>query len=149
MVAVRLLTVDSATLGRMGMAHALSTSPDIQLVGSAGTAAEARRIVAEVSPDVVTVDAELPDADGLAFGGTLRRTYPSLGVVLLAWADDDLLFRALETGVSAFVPRAAPVDSMHAGVRHATVAGGLFTAPALSAARARRTARGLRRRARA
>src|SRR5439155_9468460 len=127
--------------GRMGMAHALSASPDIQLVGTAGTAAEARRMVAEISPDVVTVDAELPDVDGLAFGGTLRRTYPSLGVVLLAWADDDLLFRALEAGVSAFVPRSAPVDSMLAAIRHAAVAAGSFTAPDLAAALARRRTR--------
>jgi DNA-binding NarL/FixJ family response regulator len=137
-VQIRVLTIDSHTLVRLGVAHAVAPYGDIELVGEASTAAQARELVAELRPTVITVDAMLPDADGLALAIELREAFPGLGVVVLAAASDTLLFRSLEAGMSAFVPRSAAADEVVAGIRHAAVSGSSFSANGLAEAVARR-----------
>ena len=109
---IRLVAVDRHTLARLGLAYAIAGADDIELVGEAGDAAQARRLVAELTPTVVTVDAELSDCGGIEFGQELIRTYPGMGVVLLAAADNGLLLRALPgTTVSRAIVRSVSVSS--------------------------------------
>lgn len=137
----RLVVVDDTTLVRVGFAAAVTAYPDITLVGTAVSAEEAREAVNRLEPDVMVVDAWLPDGDGLSLGTELRSARPSMGVVLLAPPDDELLFRALQAGVSAVVPRHGSVEVLVASVRHAAVSPASFTAPDLAGAIARRRAR--------
>ena len=104
-----------------------------------GSAADAQRVLEAARPDVVTVEVNLPDGDGLRLARELRDRYAGLGIVVLAsQGQDDVLFRALETGVSAFVGQTAPVEEMLAAIRHAAVAASSFTASGLAVALARR-----------
>jgi DNA-binding NarL/FixJ family response regulator len=139
---VRLVTVDGSTLTRLGLAHAIGAYPDIELVAEVGSVAEARRVIPASGANVVTVEPSLPDGDGLALAAELRGLLPGLGTVLLASADDALLFRALETGMSAFVPRTAPASEVVSAIRHAAVAAATFSAPGLAEALARRRPHG-------
>jgi len=90
----------------------------------------------------VTIDVALPDRDGLLLAGELRDRYADLGIVMLASRhEDDVLFRALETGVSAFVSKTAPLEEVLSAIRHAAVAASSFTASGLAMAVARRRTR--------
>ncbi|MDX6292132.1 MAG: hypothetical protein QOH50_1207, partial [Kribbellaceae bacterium] len=81
----------------------------------------------------------LPDADGMRLARDLRDRYADLGIVLLTSnCEDDILFRALETGVSAFVSKSAPNAEVLAAIRHARVAATSFTATGLASAVVRR-----------
>lgn len=101
--------------------------------------ADARRVVEETQPNVVTVDVALPDGDGLALARELRDRYADLGIVVLtSHGEDDILFRALETGASAFVAKNAPITEVLSAIRHAAVAASSFTATGLALALARR-----------
>lgn len=131
---IRLVAVDRHTLARLGLAYAIAGADDIELVGEAGDATQARRLVAELAPTVVTVDAELPDSGGIEFGQELIRTYPGMGVVLLAAADNGLLLRALRAGLSAFVTRSANTSELLSAIRHAAVSATTFAASGLIAA---------------
>jgi DNA-binding NarL/FixJ family response regulator len=103
--------------------------------------ADARRVLQAAQPDVVTVDVTLPDGDGLQLARQLRDLRNDLGIVLLTSnAEDDVMFRALETGVSAFVPKTAPLEELLTAIRHAAVAAASFTATGLAAALGRRRA---------
>src|SRR6202007_807858 len=83
----------------------------------------------------------LPDGDGLRLARELRDGRPDLGIVILTGRDeDDVRFRALETGASAFVAKSAPVEEVLAAIRHAAVAASSFTAAGLAVALARRRA---------
>lgn len=114
-------------------------TPDIQLVAECGSAADAQRVLEAARPDVVTVEVNLPDGDGLRLARELRDRYADIGIVILAsQGQDDVLFRALETGVSAFVGKTAPVEELLAAIRHAAVAASSFTASGLAVALARR-----------
>ncbi|MEU7530423.1 response regulator transcription factor [Saccharothrix sp. NPDC042600] len=136
---IRVVVVDGHTLFRYGLTTLTATAPDIKIVAEAGTAATAPAIVASYSPDVVTIDVALPDGDGLRLARELRDRHDDLGIVMLtSLGEDDVLFRALETGTSAFVAKTAPADEVLAAIRHASVAAGSFTAAGLAGALARK-----------
>jgi DNA-binding NarL/FixJ family response regulator len=136
---IRLAIVDGHTLTRYGLRELADKQPDIEIVAECGSAAEAPRVVSMTDPDVVTVDVGLPDGDGLQLAREFRDRHADLGIVILTSQDkDDVLFRALETGMSAFVAKTAPVEEVLAAIRHAAVAASSFTASGLAVALARR-----------
>lgn len=138
-MAIRVVVVDGHTLTRFGLTTLAAAYSDLEVVAEAKTAAEAPDIIAATSPNVVTVAVGLPDADGLKLARDLRDRYPTLGIVVLtAQGEDDVLFRALETGASAFVGKTAPVEEIICAIRHAAVAASSFTAAGLALAMARR-----------
>jgi DNA-binding NarL/FixJ family response regulator len=136
---IQLAIVDGHTLIRYGLRELVAHHSDIEIVAECQSAAEASRMIAATLPDVVTVDVALPDGDGLRLARDLRDRYSDLGVVMLtSKQEDDVLFRALETGVSAFVAKTAPLEEVLAAIRHAAVAAASFTASGLAMAVARR-----------
>ena len=138
---IRLAIVDGHTLTRYGLRELIAQQQDIEVVAESGSAADARAEVARAQPDVVTVDVALPDGNGLRLAREFRDRDAGLGIVLLtSHEEDDVLFRALETGVSAFVAKSAPVEEVLAAIRHAAVAASSFTAAGLAVALARRRA---------
>jgi DNA-binding NarL/FixJ family response regulator len=138
-MSIRLVVVDGHTLIRYALRRLVEEQQDIELAGESPTAGGAAALVTELEPDVVTVDVALPDGNGLALARELRDRFGSLGIVVLtSQGEDDVLFRALETGVSAFVPKTAPVEEILGAIRHAAVAASSFTAAGLADALARR-----------
>jgi DNA-binding NarL/FixJ family response regulator len=138
-MAIEVVVVDGHTLTRLGLTTLAAAHSDIEVVAEASTGAQAVDMIASLAPDVVTVAVGLPDGDGLRLARELRDRYPSLGIVVLtAQGEDDVLFRALETGASAFVGKSAPVEEIICAIRHAAVAASSFTATGLATAMARR-----------
>ena len=136
---IRLAIVDGHTLTRYGLRELVAQHPDIEIVAECGSAADAPRVLGAVRPDVVTVDVSLPDGDGLRLAREFRDRHADLGIVILtSQGEDDVLFRALETGVSAFVAKTAPMEEVLAAIRHAAVAASSFTASGLAGPLARR-----------
>jgi DNA-binding NarL/FixJ family response regulator len=139
MGSIKVVIVDGHTLTRYGLVGLVGVEQDIEVVGECGLAADAPAVVASTEPDVVVLDVALPDADGMRLARDLRDRYAALGIVLLtSTCEDDILFRALETGVSAFVSKAAPNAEVLAAIRHAHVAATSFTATGLASAVIRR-----------
>ena len=137
---IRVVVIDGHTLTRYGLVRLVGADADITIVGECGLAADAPALIASSRPDVVVLDVALPDADGLQLARELRDRHGEMGIVVLtAQAEDDILFRALETGVSAFVGKTAPNTEVLCAIRHAAVAAASFTATGLGAALARRT----------
>jgi DNA-binding NarL/FixJ family response regulator len=138
-VPIHLAIVDGQTLIRYGLRGLVAQHSDIEIVAECQSVAEAPKMIAAARPDVVTVDVALPDGDGLRLASEFRDRYADLGIVMLtSQQDDDVLFRALETGVSAFVAKTAPLEEVLCAIRHAAVAPSSFTASGLATAVARR-----------
>ncbi|MGW7684529.1 response regulator [Kribbella sp. NPDC054772] len=136
---ITVVVIDGHTLTRYGLARLVGAGAGIAIVDESGLASEALALVASTQPDVVVLDVALPDADGLQLARQLRDRHAELGIVVLtAEAGDDVLFRALETGVSAFVEKTAPNAEVLAAIRHAAVAAASFSATGLGRALARR-----------
>lgn len=138
---IRTVVVDAHPLTRYGLSVLAERHPDIEIVAESGSAVDAQQVIADADPDVVVIDIGLPDGDGLQLARALRDRDAALGIVVLTSSgQDDVLFRALDTGVSAFVVKSAPVDEVLGAIRHAAVAATSFTATGLVEALARRRA---------
>jgi DNA-binding NarL/FixJ family response regulator len=127
------LLVDDHELIRQGLRQNFERDPGFEVVGEAGSAAEAEQLVDALSPDVVIMDIRLPDASGLDATRALRARHPLLGIVVLTmYAGDDQVIGALDAGASAFIPKSAPAQEVMAAARHAAVAPGTFSAADLA-----------------
>ncbi|GAA4678390.1 response regulator transcription factor [Phytohabitans rumicis] len=136
-MAITVIAVAEGTLVRAGMASVLGGQSDLQLGGVAADIGEARLLIERLRPAVVLLDIHV-GGDAVGYGAWLRQNHPHPGVVLVGADDDHLLFRALDAGLSAYVPQTAPVNVLLAAVRYAAAAPSSFTAPQIAAAMARR-----------
>lgn len=102
---IRVLVVDDQALVRGGFRTILDSEPGIEVVGEAADGAAAIEAVAELDPDVVCMDVQMPGVDGLA---ATRRIVSAHGarpavLVLTTFNREDYLFQALEAGASGFL----------------------------------------------
>ena len=101
------LVVDDHPIARDGLRSLLSAEPDLAVCGEADTAADGRRLAAELRPDLVILDLDLPDGDALALVGELRSRPAPPRVLAMAGngQPEDAAERALRLGASAFVSK--------------------------------------------
>lgn len=101
---VTVLLVDDHEVVRLGLITLLEDVPWVEVAGEAGSAAEA---VAEVSahhPDAVVMDIRMPGESGIDACREIRRRWPETKVIILtSYADDELIFEALQAGASGYV----------------------------------------------
>jgi DNA-binding NarL/FixJ family response regulator len=132
--------VDDHELIRQGLRRAFERQADFDVVGEGATVARALALVDEHRPDVLVIDVQLPDGSGMDAVKKLRRSFPTLGIVVVTmYGEDDVLFAALDSGASAFVPKDRPAEDVLAAARHAAAAPLSFSANDLSGAMRRRS----------
>jgi DNA-binding NarL/FixJ family response regulator len=137
---IRVLIVDGHPVTRWGLGLIAADQADMESVGECGSAAEAFTLAETLRPDVVTLGISLSDGDGLDLARELRDRYRDLGIVILtSQGEDDVLFRALDTGASAFVSKSAAAPEILGAIRHSAVAASSFTAAGLAQALRRRS----------
>ena len=136
---LRVLLVDDHELIRHGLATVFAAQ-GVDVVGQAGTVAEALDLYAAHRPDSVVTDLQLPDGTGLDVVRSIRRTDKDVGLVVLTMhAGDEQIFAAMEAGASAFVGKDAPSSEVVKATRHAAVAPRSFMSTGLVGAMMRRT----------
>lgn len=114
---VKVLVVDDSALVRSLLAEIIRSDPGLQLVGAAPDAYVARDMVKQFSPDVITLDIEMPRMDGLSFLEKLMaaRPTPVLMISTLTEAGAEATLQALELGAVDFIPK--PKLSIAAGIQ--------------------------------
>jgi DNA-binding NarL/FixJ family response regulator len=122
---IRVLVVDSHQTFAELLGLALTGQRDLSYEGHAATGAEALRLVAELRPDVVLMDVDLPDCDGIATAERLRAEHPQTRIVVLTGSTDaTLVGRATAAGASGFLTKDGALgDVLHAV--HTAHAGGM------------------------
>jgi DNA-binding NarL/FixJ family response regulator len=138
---VRVLLVDDHELIRKGLATSFNLEETTEVVGEAGSVAEAFEKVAQLAPDAVVTDLQLPDGTGLDIVRRLRKEQPELGLVVLTMhSGDDQIFAAMEAGASGFVGKEAPAGEVVRATRHAAASPRTFLCSGLASAMMRRGA---------
>ena len=115
----RVLLADDHEMVRAGFQIILGSQPDIEVVGEAATGAEALARAAELVPDVICMDVQMPDMDGLE---ATRRivaddTVASAVLILTTFDRDDYLFEALQAGASGFLLKNSTPEQLIDAVR--------------------------------
>lgn len=107
MAVTKVLVVDDSITMRALFTHALERSKDIVVVGAADSADEARQLIEELRPNVLTLDVEMPGMNGLDFLAELMETRPIPVVMLstLTQKGADVSLRAIELGAVDCFPK--------------------------------------------
>jgi DNA-binding NarL/FixJ family response regulator len=101
---LRIVLVDDHEVVREGLRALLDAEEGIEVVGEAGTVADAVRRVGYESPDVVVLDVRLPDGSGIEACREIRARWPEVRVLMLtSFADDEALFSSIMAGASGYV----------------------------------------------
>ena len=111
---IRIAVVDDQALVRGALAALLALEDDIEVAGTAGTGAEAIALVKDdPDVDVVLMDVEMPDVDGLKACGEIRGLRPQTRVLMVStFGRPGYVRRAFNAGASGFVVNDAPSDEL-------------------------------------
>jgi DNA-binding NarL/FixJ family response regulator len=134
---IRVFLLDDHELVRRGVAELLSAEPDLDVVGEAGSVAQALSVAETVRPDVALLDVRLPDGSGIEVCRELKSRMPTLGCLMLtSFSDDDALFGAIMAGAAGYVLKdirgSALVDAVRTVARGGSLLDPTATAQLLS-----------------
>jgi len=117
-MSIRVLLADDQDLVRVGLRIILESEDGIEVVGEARTGREAVELARELTPDVICMDVQMPELDGLAATRELIANGTSAGIlVLTTFNRDDYLFDALAAGASGFVLKNSSPEDLVAAVQ--------------------------------
>ncbi|MFI0810748.1 response regulator [Streptomyces echinatus] len=115
---IRVFLLDDHEVVRRGVHEMLSVEPDIEVVGEAGTAADALVRIPATRPDVAVLDVRLPDGSGVEVCREIRSSDRSVRCLMLtSFADDEALFDAIMAGASGYVLKAIRGNELLQAVR--------------------------------
>lgn len=125
---IRVLLVDDHAMLRAGFRAILGTQPDIEVVGEAGTGTEGVRLAADLLPDVIMMDVQMPDMDGIRATRLIvadPRVTASVAIVT-TFDRDEYLFQALDAGAGGFLLKNAGPEELITAVRALAVGDGIL-----------------------
>ncbi|MDH6143243.1 MULTISPECIES: response regulator [Kitasatospora] len=115
---IRVFLLDDHEVVRRGVRELLSGEADIEVVGEAGTAAEALSRIPAVLPDVAVLDVRLPDGNGVEVCREVRSRHPDVRCLMLtSFSDDEALFDSIMAGASGYVLKAIRGTDLLSAVR--------------------------------
>lgn len=129
---IRLLLVDDHAVVRTGLKMLLSGQEDVEIVGEAGSAAEALAQTELVQPTVILMDIGLPDKTGIEATREIKAKYPDVNIVALTiHEDEEYFFQMLNAGASGYVPKRAAPEELITAIR-AAASGEVYLYPSMA-----------------
>ncbi len=115
---IQIVVVDDHPVLRDGLSAVLSTQPDFRVIGEAESGVEAVEIIVELRPDVVMLDLEMPEMDGVETLKRLRQHNPDIRVIVFtAFDTDERILAAVQAGAQGYLLKGAPRDQIFEAVR--------------------------------
>ena len=129
---IRLLLVDDHAVVRSGLKMLLSGQKDMEIVGEAGSAAEALAETERVQPTVILMDIGLPDKTGIEATRAIKSKFPDVKIVALTiHEDEEYFFQMLNAGASGYVPKRAAPEELITAINAAAI-GEVYLYPSLA-----------------
>ena len=118
---ITLLLADDCGAVRYGLKLWLRLEPDMTVIGEASNGAEALALAVRLRPDIVVMDARMPQLDGITATKQLRALLPDTPVILLSIDDDPTIRnRALAAGATRFLSKFETLTTLPAAIRAAS-----------------------------
>jgi DNA-binding NarL/FixJ family response regulator len=129
---IRILVADDHPVVRDGLVAILGTRPDFEVVGEAGTGREAVEQYQALAPDVVFLDLEMPEMDGVAVLRALRQHDPNVKVIIFtAFDTDERIVDAVRAGAAGYLLKGSPREDVFRAVQ-VVYAGGSLLQPVVA-----------------
>ncbi len=129
---IKLLLVDDHDLVRTAIAHILSDTDGIQVIGQASSGEQAYTMVGELNPDVVLMDVRMPGIGGLEATRKIKQRYNDVKVLALsAYGDGPFPTRLLQAGASGYLTKGACIDETVRAI-HQVAAGKNYISPSIA-----------------
>jgi len=124
---IRILVADDHPMLREGLIAVLSTQPDFDIIGEAADGAEVVRLAEALRPDVILLDLEMPDVDGVAALEGLRDAVSAArAIVFTAYDTDERILRSLRAGARGYLLKGASRQEIFDAVRTVHAGGSLL-----------------------
>ncbi len=118
METLRILIAEDHPLFRKGMISLLSSVPEFEVVGEAKTGEEAIVRAADLQPDVVLMDLQMPEVNGIEATRRILQQSPSVRILVVTlFEDDDSVFMALRAGARGYVLKDSEEEEMVHAIR--------------------------------
>jgi DNA-binding NarL/FixJ family response regulator len=128
----RIVLADDQPLVRAGLRVLTADTPDIDVVGEAGTGAEAVTLAGQLTPDVVVMDIRMPGMDGIEATRLIASRFAATRVLMLTTFDDDeYVYGALRAGASGFLVKDMALEAILGAIR-VVAAGDALIAPSVT-----------------
>lgn len=115
---IRVLIVDDHQLFRDGLRVLILSAADMEVAGEASTGKAAVQMAAESKPDVVLMDIQMPDMDGIEATKVLIERDPELNILMVTmFEDDQSVFAAMRAGARGYILKGAKHDEMLRAIR--------------------------------
>jgi DNA-binding NarL/FixJ family response regulator len=129
---IRVVLADDQPLVRAGLRVLIADTLDLDVVGEAGTGAQAVQLARDVHPDVVAMDIRMPGMDGIEATRIITAESSAVRVVVLTtFDDDDYVYAALRAGASGFLVKDMALEDILAAIR-VVAAGDALLAPGVT-----------------
>ena len=129
---IRLVLADDHPIVREGLRAVLETQPDFIVIAECATGIEALHIVTTLRPDILLLDLEMPDMDGVETIRQLRRTPISTRIIVFtAFDNDERIIHALQAGANGYLLKGVPRDDIFHAIR-VTMQGGSLLQPVVA-----------------
>lgn len=113
MARARLLLADDHRMFRQGLRELLERKTDYEIVGEANTGREVLQLVPALRPDIVLLDLQMPEMDGVAVARHLGQAHPEVKIVVLTmYRQDQHLFEAIRAGARAYLLKDADAEEL-------------------------------------
>ena len=117
---IRVLLVEDHEMVAQSFLTLLAAEDDIDMLGVAQDAAAARREAAALQPDVILMDYDLPDGNGIDSAKDIKAAVPDVRIIILTGSSDErILPAAIEAGCSGYLTKTKGIDELIAAVRSA------------------------------
>lgn len=125
----RVIIVDDHAIVRRGLAQILAEEPDIEVMGEAADASELFTLLKSQSCDVMVLDITMPGKSGLEILKDLRKSHPSLPVLILSiHPEDQYAVRALRAGAAGYITKESAPEELVQAIRR-VLAGKKYLSP--------------------
>jgi DNA-binding NarL/FixJ family response regulator len=126
---IRVVVVDDHQIVRDGLVALLGALEGMEVVGTAADGREALHVIAETGPDVVVMDIQMPELDGIEATRRVTSRHDEVRVVMLTMnEDDDTVLSAIRAGASGYLLKGSGAEEVHNAVRAAHAGGMVFGA---------------------